>query len=256
MWDFLGFIDDYLKLTRKPSGGLPSWIKLLVQLTVALGIVAYLAVDPPNRQHATSLYVPYTKNYHLLLGSLYYFLAILIIVGSSNAVNLTDGLDGLAAGNLLFCSATYAVFAYLAGHAKLSRYLGLIPIEGAGEIAVFLSALIGAELGFLWFNAYPAEVFMGDTSSLFLGGVIGTVALATKQELILPIVGGIFLAETLSVIIQMLSYKLRKGKRIFRMAPLHHHFELKGWPEPKVTVRFWIVGMVLSLISLASLKLR
>jgi len=251
----LGFADDYRKWICKHREGLPSWIKLAVQVAIATAVVAYLAVHPPHPQFSTMVYIPYTKNHLIYLGSLYYFMAILMIVGSSNAVNLTDGLDGLAVGNLIFCTATFVLFAYLAGHAKFSQYLGLIHVAEAGEIAVFLSALVGAELGFLWFNAYPAQVFMGDTSSLLLGGVLATAALVTKQELILPIVEGIFLAEALSVILQMASYRLRRGKRIFRMAPLHHHYEIKGWPEPKVTVRFWILGMVLSLIALASLKI-
>jgi phospho-N-acetylmuramoyl-pentapeptide-transferase len=252
----VGFYDDYVKLTRRKAEGASSRVKLTIQLLVATGVVAYLAVNPPNGRFTTLVSVPYTKEIYLHLGPLYYALAILVIVGSSNAVNLTDGLDGLAAGNLIFCAIAYAVFAYAAGHAKFSDYLRIIHVEGAGEISVVLSAVIGACLGFLWFNAYPAEVFMGDTSSLFLGGLVGTTAVCVRQELLLPIVGGVFLLETVSVILQMTSYKLRKGKRIFLMAPLHHHFELKGWAEPKVTVRFWIMGIVLSLIALASLKIR
>jgi len=252
----VGFYDDYVKLARRQPEGAASRTKLMVQLAVATLGVAYLAVEPPNGSFTTTLVVPYAKDLHLDLGFLYFALAILVIVGSSNAVNLTDGLDGLAAGNLISCALTYAVFAYAAGHARFSAYLKLIPVEGAGEIAVFLAGVVGACLGFLWFNAYPAEVFMGDTSSLFLGGVIGTAAVCVKQELLLPIVGGVFVVETLSVILQMASYKLRKGKRIFLMAPIHHHFELQGWAEPKVTVRFWIAGIVLSLLALASLKIR
>ncbi|MEK9145111.1 MAG: phospho-N-acetylmuramoyl-pentapeptide-transferase, partial [Elusimicrobiota bacterium] len=203
-----------------------------------------------------SVLVPYAKDTVLSLGLLYSAFAILIIVGSSNAVNLTDGLDGLAAGNIIFCAIAYGVFAYAAGNVKFASYLHIIAVDGAGEIAVFLAALIGSCLGFLWYNAHPAEVFMGDTSSLFLGGVIGAVALCVKQELILPVVGGVFVMETLSVILQMASYKLRGGKRIFRMAPIHHHFELGGVAESKVTVRFWIAGIVLMLGALASLKIR
>jgi phospho-N-acetylmuramoyl-pentapeptide-transferase len=252
----VGFYDDWVKLTKKKAEGAASRVKLFIQLVVAFVVVFYLAIYPPNGHFATGLSVPYTKELYVPLGSLYFFLAIMMIVGSSNAVNLTDGLDGLAAGNLIFCAATYMVLAYAAGHAKFSEYLRIIHVEGAGEISVVLSAVVGACLGFLWFNAYPAEVFMGDTSSLFLGGLIGTVALCVRQELLLPIVGGVFVLETVSVILQMTSYKLRKGKRIFLMAPIHHHFELKGWAEPKVTVRFWIIGMVLSLVALASLKIR
>ncbi|HAH07262.1 MAG TPA: phospho-N-acetylmuramoyl-pentapeptide-transferase [Elusimicrobia bacterium] len=252
----VGFWDDYLKLVRKDPRGAPSRVKFAVQIFVACVVVVWLSVVPPNGAFASSLLVPYAKQFYLSLGTFYAFFAILVIVGSSNAVNLTDGLDGLAAGCIIFCAIAYGVFAYTAGHAKLSAYLGIIPVEGAGEIAVFLAALIGSCLGFLWYNAYPAEVFMGDTSSLFLGGVIGTVALCVKQELLLPVVGGVFVMETLSVILQMGSYKLRGGKRIFRMAPLHHHFELGGIAESKVTVRFWITSIVLMLAALASLKIR
>ena len=252
----VGFWDDWLKLVRKDPRGAPSRAKFAVQIGTALIVVGFLAVRPPCPEHPTSLLIPYMPNTYVELGVLYYVLAVLLFVGSSNAVNLTDGLDGLAAGTTIFCAITYAVFAYMAGNVKLAAYLLVPHVAGAGEIVIFLAGLIGACLGFLWYNSYPAQVFMGDTSSLFLGGVIGTVALCVKQELLLPIVGGVFVAETLSVILQMGSYKLRKGKRIFRMAPLHHHFELGGVPEPKVTVRFWIVSIVLMLAALASLKIR
>jgi phospho-N-acetylmuramoyl-pentapeptide-transferase len=252
----IGFWDDWLKLVRRDPKGAPSRAKFAVQIATALVVVGLLAVDPPDGARQTSLLIPYLPNVWVELGSLYYVLAVLLLVGSSNAVNLTDGLDGLAAGTTIFCAIAYGVFAYMVGHAKFSAYLLLPHIPGAGEITVFLGALIGACLGFLWYNSYPAQVFMGDTSSLFLGGVIGTVALCVKQELLLPIVGGVFLVETLSVILQMGSYKLRGGKRIFLMAPLHHHFELSGIAEPKVTVRFWIVSIVLMMAALASLKIR
>jgi phospho-N-acetylmuramoyl-pentapeptide-transferase len=252
----VGIYDDYMKLKKRKGDGASSRVKFAIQGIAAVGVVAYLAAWPPNPHFATSLLVPYTKQLLIPLGSMYFTLAILIIIGSSNAVNLTDGLDGLAAGNLIFCALTFAVFAYVAGHARFAEYLKVVPVPGAGEISVFLAAVAGACLGFLWFNAYPAEVFMGDTSSLFLGGVMGTVAVCIRQELLLPIVGGIFVLETMSVILQMGSYKLRKGKRIFLMAPIHHHFELKGWAEPKVTVRFWIIGILLAMVSLASLKIR
>ncbi|MFH2202190.1 MAG: phospho-N-acetylmuramoyl-pentapeptide-transferase [Elusimicrobiota bacterium] len=252
----IGFWDDYLKLIRKDPRGASSRMKFVVQIATALVVVGYLAAYAPNNTHATSLLIPYMKQTFIELGPLYFFLAVLIIVGSSNAVNLTDGMDGLAAGSIIFSSVAYGVFAYVAGHVKLAAYLQIIPVAGAGEISVFLAALIGACLGFLWYNAYPAEIFMGDTSSLFLGGVIGTVAICVKQELLLPIVAGVFLVETLSVIVQMASFKLRGGKRVFRMAPLHHHFEEGGIAEPKVTVRFWIVGIMLTLGTLASLKIR
>ena len=252
----VGFWDDWAKLTMKNPKGISSRAKFAVQISLALLVVLYLAVSPPNGSFATAMNVPYGKERYLDLGSLYYMLAALAIVGSSNAVNLTDGLDGLAAGSIIFCAIAYGVFAYVAGNVKFSSYLRIVHVEGAGEIAVFLAGLVGACLGFLWFNAYPAEMFMGDTGSLALGGLIAVVALCVKQELILPIVGGVFVLETLSVILQMGSYKLRKGKRIFKMAPLHHHFELSGVAEPKVTVRFWIVSIVLMLAALASLKIR
>lgn len=252
----VGFWDDYLKLVRKDPKGAPSRVKFAVQTAVALCVATSLAAHPPHPSYADSLLVPYSKDFYLGLGALYSAFAILVIVGSSNAVNLTDGLDGLAAGNIIFCAIAYGVFAYAAGNVKFASYLHIIPVDGAGEISVFLAALIGSCLGFLWYNAHPAEVFMGDTSSLFLGGVIGTVALCVKQELLLPLVGGVFVVETLSVILQMASYKLRGGKRIFRMAPIHHHFELGGVAESKVTVRFWIAGIVLMLGALASLKIR
>jgi phospho-N-acetylmuramoyl-pentapeptide-transferase len=252
----IGFWDDYLKLIKKNSTGAPSRVKFLVQIAVGLAVAAYLAVRPPNGSFGTSVNIPYGKELFVELGSLYFVLATLMVVGASNAVNLTDGLDGLAAGSVIFCALTYAVLAYVSGNVKFAYYLRIVHVEGAGEIAVYLAALIGACLGFLWFNSYPAEIFMGDTGSLFLGGVIAVVALCVKQELLLPIVGGIFVIETLSVILQMASFKLRGGKRIFRMAPIHHHFELSGIAEPKVTVRFWIVCIVLMLSALASLKLR
>lgn len=252
----VGGYDDYVKLVRKNPAGASSRLKLLVQLSAAVTVVAYLAVYPPSDKYPTILSVPYTKEFYLNLFALYFAFAMLVIVGASNAVNLTDGLDGLAAGNIIFCALTYAVLAYVAGNVKFASYLRIIHVDGAGEISVLMGAMVGACMGFLWFNAYPAEVFMGDTSSLFLGGVIGVAAICVKQELLLPVVGGVFMAETLSVILQMGSYKLRKGKRIFRMAPLHHHFELKGLAEPKVTVRFWIMGIMLMLAALASLKIR
>ena len=252
----IGAWDDWLKLRKRSSAGVSSRGKFLIQIAVCLGVAFYLAVHPPNAGFATSLNVPYGKELFLELGPLYFVLAALMVVGSSNAVNLTDGLDGLAAGSIIFCAITYGLFAYLAGNAKFASYLRIVHVPGAGEIAVFLAGVVGACLGFLWFNAYPAQMFMGDTGSLFLGGVIAVVALCVKQELLLPIVGGVFVVETLSVILQMGSYKLRKGKRIFKMAPIHHHFELSGIEEPKVTVRFWIVSIVLMLAALASLKIR
>jgi phospho-N-acetylmuramoyl-pentapeptide-transferase len=252
----VGFWVDYSKLIFKNPAGITSRAKFTVQIGTALAAVCFLAVRPPNWQYVTQLNVPYAKELFVELGPLYFFLAAMMIVGGSNAVNLTDGLDGLATGSIIFSAIGYGVFSYVAGNAKFASYLRVIHVEGAGEISVFLAALVGACLGFLWFNAYPAEMFMGDTGSLFLGGAIATVALCVKQELLLPIMGGVFVLETLSVILQMSSYKLRKGKRLFRMAPLHHHFELAGTAEPKVTVRFWIASIILMLAALASLKIR
>jgi phospho-N-acetylmuramoyl-pentapeptide-transferase len=252
----IGFWDDYLKLTKKNTKGAPSRVKFIIQIAVGLAVAAYLAVRPPNGGFGTAVNVPYGKELFLEMGSMYFVLATLMVVGSSNAVNLTDGLDGLAAGSVIFCAIAYAILAYVAGNVKFAYYLRIVHVEGAGEIAVYLAGLIGACLGFLWFNSYPAQIFMGDTGSLFLGGVIAVVALCVKQELLLPVIGGVFVIETLSVILQMASFKLRGGKRIFRMAPIHHHFELGGVAEPKVTVRFWIVSIVLMLSALASLKLR
>jgi phospho-N-acetylmuramoyl-pentapeptide-transferase len=253
---FAGWLDDYTKLVKKNPKGASSAFKFSLQIFTAVCVVGYLAANPPNPDFANILSIPYTKELYLNLGVLYAALAMVIIIGSSNAVNLTDGLDGLAAGSIVCAALTFAIFAYASGNVKWATYLKLIYVEGAGEITVFLAAMIGSCLGFLWYNSYPAEVFMGDTSSLFLGGAIGTAAIATKQELLLPVAGGIFLLETLSVILQMGSFKLRNKKRIFLMAPIHHHFELKGIAESKVTVRFWIVGIMLALTALASLKLR
>ena len=252
----VGFWDDYIKLVLKDPRGIPSRVKFAVQVVTGLAAVSYLAVRPPNAQFLTALSVPYAKELFWDLGPFYFVLAALMIVGSSNAVNLTDGLDGLAAGSIIFCAITYGILAYVAGNVKFATYLRIVHVDGAGEIAVFLAALVGACLGFLWFNSYPAQIFMGDTGSLFLGGIIAAVSLCVKQELLLPVVGGVFVVETLSVILQMGSYKLRRGKRIFKMAPLHHHYELSGVAEPKVTVRFWIVSIVLMLAALSALKIR
>jgi phospho-N-acetylmuramoyl-pentapeptide-transferase len=256
MLSLAGIYDDYEKISKKDGNGLHSSVKLTIQIITATLVIGYLAVYPPNPDYITSITIPYTKFKAFNLGPVYFVLVTLLIVGSSNAVNLTDGLDGLAIGNLILCALAYAVFAYLAGNANFSHYLKIIHVAGAGEIAVFMGALIGAGLGFLWFNCYPAQVFMGDTSSLFLGGVIGTAAICIKQELILPVVGGIFVIETLSVLIQMGYFKITGGKRFFKMAPLHHHYELKGTSEPKITIRFWIVAVMLTLAALSSIKLR
>ncbi|PIS48091.1 MAG: phospho-N-acetylmuramoyl-pentapeptide-transferase [Elusimicrobia bacterium CG08_land_8_20_14_0_20_51_18] len=253
---FAGWLDDYIKLVKKDPRGAPSYFKFILQITVALMVVGYLAVNPPNPDYPTHIMVPYMKGLFINLGILYFIFEMLIVIGTSNAVNLTDGQDGLASGLIVFTALTFLIIAYCSGHVKIASYLKIIHVEGSGEIAVFLATMIGACLGFLWFNAFPAQVFMGDTSSLFLGGVVGVSAILIKQELLLPVAGALFLGETLSVIMQMGSFKLRNKKRIFLMAPIHHHFELKGIPEPKVTIRFWIIGIMLMLVALASLKIR
>ncbi len=252
----LGFWDDYKKLILKhPSKGLSQGGKILFQLIWAVGVTAYLYLYPPNDSFGTHVQVPYLKNVFLNLNSFIILFGMVAVIGASNAVNLTDGLDGLACGTLLISALAYGVFAYLAGNAKLSSYLRLIPVTGAGELTVYLGAMAGACLGFLWFNGYPAAIFMGDTGSLFLGGTIGLVAISIKQEIMLIIVGGIFVAEAGSVLLQIGSLKLFK-RRVFKMSPLHHHFEMLGWPETKVTLRFWIIAVVLALLAMTSLKLR
>ncbi len=249
----IGFIDDYLMLKKKRNKGLTVRCKFALQCTLALlaGISLYFH---PN--FSTQVTIPFFKNIVPDLGFGYIFFATLVIVGTSNAVNLTDGLDGLASGSITIAGVTYMVFAYVSGHAAISKYLQITPVPGCGEIAIFSGVLAGASLGFLWFNAYPAQVFMGDVGSLSLGAALGVVAVITKQEILLIIVGGLFVIEALSVIFQVGFFKMTKGRRIFKMAPLHHHFELKGWPEPKVIVRFWIIAIALALIALSTLKIR
>jgi phospho-N-acetylmuramoyl-pentapeptide-transferase len=248
----IGFIDDYRKLTRKNSKGLSGKMKFSLQIGLALvaGVVLYFY---PTFKSTFS--VPFFKEILPNLGILYILLAVFVIVGTSNAVNLTDGLDGLAIGPVLITGATFMVLSYLAGNVRIASYLQIPYVSGCGELTVFCGAMVGASMGFLWYNTYPAQIFMGDTGSVALGAALGTVALIAKQEILLAIVGGLFVLETLSVIFQVGSYKLR-GKRIFRMAPLHHHFELEGWAEPKVIVRFWIITIFLALIALSTLKLR
>lgn len=250
----VGLIDDYRKLVLKDTRGLPARWKYLGQSVFGLGAAVALyvtAVVPAD----TQLIVPFFKDVVLDLGPAFVLLAYLVIVGTSNAVNLTDGLDGLAILPTVLVAGALGVFAYVSGHLYLSKYLLIPYLPGVGELAIFCGALVGAGLGFLWFNAYPAQVFMGDVGALALGAALGVVAVAVRQELVLFIMGGVFVVETVSVILQVASYKLT-GRRIFRMAPLHHHFELKGWPEPRVIVRFWIVTVILVLIGLASLKIR
>lgn len=248
----VGFFDDYRKVKSKSSDGLSASQKMLslTLLATTAGIILYLY--PPFQ---TTLAIPFFKGLLPDLGIFYIPFAVLVIVGASNAVNLTDGLDGLAIGPTIIASGTYLLFAYLAGNARLSSYLQISSVQGAGELAVLCGAMVGAGLGFLWFNTYPAQVFMGDVGSLSLGGALGTIAVITKQEIVLVIVGGIFVVEALSVIFQVTSFRLC-GRRIFRMAPLHHHFELKGWAEPKIIVRFWIISIILALVALSTLKLR
>ncbi len=249
----LGFLDDYLKVIKKQNRGLTGRAKFVGQILLALAVALGLYAIPG---FTTTLTIPFFKQLQPDLGWAYIILAVFIIVGAANAVNLTDGLDGLAIGPVTIAAGFYLVFAYLAGNIKIATYLQIPYVRGVGELSIFLGALVGAGIGFLWFNAYPAQVFMGDVGALALGGILGTVALATKQEILLALVGGLFVVEAISVILQVGFFKLTNGRRIFRMAPLHHHFELKGWPEPKVIVRFWILALILGLLSLSALKLR
>jgi phospho-N-acetylmuramoyl-pentapeptide-transferase len=253
----IGFTDDYLKITRHTHHGLFARYKFLAQILVALAVGAALmalaAESPPL--YNTRLIFPFFKNLIPDLGWGYVPFAVLVLVGASNAVNLTDGLDGLAISTFAVSAATFTALAYVTGHAVFAEYLLLVRFDPVAELTIFCGALVGASLGFLWWNAHPAEVFMGDVGSLALGGALGTVAILIKQELLLPIVGGVFVLEALSVIIQVASFKLT-GRRVFRMAPLHHHFELAGWQEPKVITRFLILAIVFALFSLTTLKLR
>jgi phospho-N-acetylmuramoyl-pentapeptide-transferase len=253
----IGYVDDYLKVTRHSHRGLFARYKLLAQLIVSLAvgfaIMALTTENPPL--YSTRLIFPFFKNLIPDLGWLYVPFAILVLVGASNAVNLTDGLDGLAISIFAVSAGAFTALAYVTGHREFADYLLLVRFPPAGELTIFCGALVGASLGFLWWNAHPAEIFMGDVGSLALGGALGTVAILIKQELLLPIVGGIFVLEALSVIIQVASFKLT-GRRVFRMAPLHHHFELIGWQEPKIITRFLIVAIVFALFSLTTLKLR
>jgi phospho-N-acetylmuramoyl-pentapeptide-transferase len=248
----LGFLDDYKKIRDKNGMGIKARYKFPIQ--VAIGLVAswvlFNIID-----HDSRLIFPFFKRVMPDLGGWYILFGMFVIVGTANAVNLTDGLDGLAIGPVLIASGTFILFCYLTGHYQFASYLQIPFVKGSGELTVLCGALLGSGLGFLWFNTYPAQVFMGDVGSLALGAALGTIAVVTKQEFLLAIVGGIFVVETLSVIIQVISFKLRK-KRVFRMAPIHHHFELKGWAEPKIIVRFWIIAIILGLIAIGTLKLR
>lgn len=250
----LGFVDDYIKIRRK-SRGLSPKIKFLGQTILAVVLIGFMRLYPETKSIANKLALPFYKNPVELIWFIYLVFIILVVCGSSNAVNLTDGLDGLAIGCVLIVAAAYGVLSYIVGHVKFAEYLNVLYIPGSGELSIFCAGIVGAGLGFLWFNAYPAEIFMGDTGALTLGGTIGVISVLIKKELWLVIIGGIFVIEAVSVILQVGSFKLRK-KRVFAMAPLHHHFEMKGWPENKVTVRFWIIALIFALIGLASLKLQ
>jgi len=258
----IGWVDDYRKVVQKNSKGVSGRAKLFWQTLIA-GAAAYFIVTGAGAvsgaagavSEQTLLRFPFFKDFVVDMGWLYVPFAILVIVGASNAVNLTDGLDGLAIGPVIITAGTYTLLAYLAGHAKISEYLQIPYIPGAGELTVFCGAMAAAGLGFLWYNSYPAQVFMGDVGSLPLGAAIGTVAIITKNEILLMLVGGIFVIEALSVMAQVASFKMT-GRRVFKMAPIHHHFELKGWAEPKVIVRFWIISILFAIMALSTLKLR
>ncbi len=250
----VGFVDDYKKLTQHNSRGVPGKIRIALQIAMA-ALASWLVVGVAGGEHGTLLAIPFFKDFFIPLGALYYPFAIFVLVGASNAVNLTDGLDGLATVPVLIVALCFGIISYLVGNAVFANYLQLIHIPGAGELLIFCGALVGGCLGFLWFNAPPAQVFMGDTGSLALGSSIGAIAIIIKHEIVLAIIGGLFVMETVSVILQVSSFKLT-GKRIFKMAPLHHHFEKKGWSEPTIVIRFWIIACILGLIGMSTLKLR
>ncbi len=250
----IGFYDDYKKIALKDPKGLAARYKYLSQSVVGLAAALFLYLTS-DRPAETQLFIPFVKHVAIDLGPWFVLLTYFVIVGSSNAVNLTDGLDGLAIMPTVLVAGAMGIFVYVSGHAKIAEYLLIPYLPGLGEVVIFCGALVGSGLGFLWFNAYPAQVFMGDVGALALGAALGIVAVVARQELVLLVMGGVFVMETVSVILQVGSFKLT-GRRIFRMAPLHHHFELKGWPEPRVIVRFWIITVILVLIGLASLKIR
>ncbi len=252
----IGYMDDYLKVVKGQPKGMVARKKLIGQVLLGLLFALLLQYLAPGHLYDGTTGIPFFKNYVLVLGVLYVPFIIVVITGASNAVNLTDGLDGLAIGLSGLCFLAFGGIAYITGRLDFSNYLQIEYIPGAGELTVYCGAAIGASLGFLWFNSHPAEVFMGDTGSLALGGALGSIAIMLKKELLLVIVGGVFVVEALSVIIQVMSYRYRGGKRVFKMAPIHHHFELSGWAEPKVVVRFWIIGALCALVTLATLKVR
>jgi phospho-N-acetylmuramoyl-pentapeptide-transferase len=249
---YIGYVDDYLKVSKKNSKGLPGRLRLAGEFAIALAVVGVLV---HTYQFSTVVHVPFFKNVAFDLGLGYVLFAALVVVGCANAVNLTDGLDGLAIVPVIISAGTLALFAYVAGHSQIAAYLQIPGVAGAGELAPLAAAMVAAGLGFLWFNSYPAQVFMGDIGSLSIGGFIGIMAVLTKNEILLVLLGGVFVVEALSVISQVLSFKLT-GKRIFKMAPIHHHFELKGLTETKIIVRFWIISILLAILSLSTLKLR
>jgi len=251
----LGFMDDYLKAKRKERKGLVARKKFLGQVAIGLILGTILYLYPPDPNFSTATDLPFFKNYYLDFGIFYIPFVVLVLTGASNAVNLSDGLDGLAIGLSGICALTFAGLCYITGRIDFSNYLNIQYLHGAGELTVYCGAMLGACLGFLWFNANPAKVFMGDTGALALGGALGALSLFVKKEILLVIIGGVFVMEAVSVIIQVLYYKLTK-KRVFKMAPLHHHFELSGWKEQQVVVRFWIMGVICALITLSTLKIR
>ncbi len=248
----IGFMDDSMKVSKKNHKGLSGRVRLFAEFAISSAVVFYLI---HNHYITAEVYIPFLKNMYFDLGWFYIPFASLVIVGCANAVNLTDGLDGLAIVPVIICAGTFMLFTYVAGHSEIARYLAIPFVSGAGELTPVAASVVAAGLGFLWFNAYPAQVFMGDVGSLSLGGFLGSMAVVTKNELLLVILGGVFVAEALSVISQVISFKLT-GKRIFRMAPLHHHYELKGLQESKIIVRFWIISILLAVLSLSTLKLR
>lgn len=255
IFGLVGFLDDYIKIIKKDPEGLASRWKFRL-LFLGSGLVSYMIYTAADGQASQgTLYFPFFKNLVLELGPYYMLLSVFVMVGTSNAVNLTDGLDGLAIGPCIVNAAAFFILCYLGGNAVFAKYLTIPHVPGIGELAVLCAALLGGGVAFLWFNTYPAQIFMGDLGALALGGVLGALAVASKNEILLVVLGGVFVLETLSVILQVLSFKLR-GKRIFRMAPIHHHFELMGWPEPKVIVRFWIISFILAIAALGTLKLR
>jgi len=257
----VGFLDDYLKVVKKFRNGLVVRYKLLGQVSIGLIVGCVIYFSPEFSGYNTLTTVPFLKNVNLDLSFLYIPAVIFIVTATSNAVNLTDGLDGLAIGVIVIVMIALAILSYVSGNIIFADYLDIIHLPGSGELTVFVAALVGASLGFLWFNTYPAQVFMGDTGSLALGGAFGILAVLIKKELFIPILGGIFFMETISVIIQRLYFKYTKkkygeGRRVFKMAPIHHHFEMKGWPEPKIVVRFYIIAIILAIVSLVSFKIR